>query len=398
LDNITHSLAGIAIADAVMGKRAAGTQRPMLIGAGMIAANLPDLDLVYTVITPSPVGYLLHHRGHTHTVVGIVVLAALVILSYWWVPSVRGMRVFERLRFWLVIVAGLVSHLLFDALNSYGVHPFYPSDNQWYFGDAVFIFEPLIWVVLGAAAIGSARTRAARIAVGVPLLVLLFTVAFLPALPLASVGGLALVGGTMLWLTRPLSNMARGAVALATTAAIGAGLSALSREARAATVQALAPELRGRLVDVVLTPNPTSPLCWSVIGIEVDERGDEYILRRGTLSLVPDIIGPETCASHRLPGASTLRMLGGTLALRDEIRQDLSRLRDRAAGDCWTRAWLRFGRAPVIAGDHIFDLRFAERQTRNFSHMTLTRRPNDPRCPSFVPPWDMPRADLLISR
>jgi inner membrane protein len=396
LDNITHSLAGLAIADAVMGKRAAGTQRPMLIGAGMIAANLPDLDLVYTVITPSPLGYLLHHRGHTHTVAGIGVLAALVILSYWWVPSVRGMRVFERLRFWLVIVAGLVSHLLFDAMNTYGVHPFYPTDNRWYFGDAMFIFEPLIWVVLGAAAVWSARTRAARIAVGAPLLVLLSAVALMPALPPASVGGVALVGGTMLWLTRNLSNRGRGAVALATTAAIAVALSALSHEARAAAVQAFASDLRGRLVDVVLTPNPSSPLCWSVISVEVHERRNEYILRRGTLSLAPGIIGPETCASHRLPGAATMRMLGGgRLALRDEIRQDLSQLRDRAAGDCWTRAWLRFGRAPVIAGGQIFDLRFAERQTRNFSHMTLTRRPNEPRCPSFVPPWEMPRADLL---
>jgi hypothetical protein len=74
LDNITHSLAGIAIADAVMGKRAAGAQRPMLIGAGMIAANLPDIDILYSVITPSPIGYLLHHRGHTHTLVGLVLL------------------------------------------------------------------------------------------------------------------------------------------------------------------------------------------------------------------------------------------------------------------------------------------------------------------------------------
>jgi inner membrane protein len=396
LDNITHSLAGIAIADAVMGKRAAGAQRPMLIGAGMIAANLPDIDLVYTVITPAPVGYLLHHRGHTHTVVGVLVLAALMILSYRWLPAVRGMRVIDRLRFWFVIGAGLVSHLLFDALNSYGLHPFYPWDNRWYFGDAMFVLEPAMWVVLGVSAMWSARSRAARIAVGAPLLVLLFTMASMPALPLESVAGLAIVAAAMLWVTRRLSNMARSLVALATISSIAIGLTALSRDARAATVTAFAPELRGRLVDVVLTSNPSSPLCWSVIGVELDARGNEYVYRRGTLSLAPQLIAPERCASHRLPGASTARVLGGgRLVLRDEIRQDLSRLRDRAADDCWTRAWLRFGRAPVLAGNQIFDLRFAERQTRNFSHMALTRRRGDPPCPPFVPAWDMPRMDLL---
>ena len=40
------------------------------------------------------------------------------------------------------------------------------------------------WVVLGVSALWSARTRAARIAVGAPLLVLLFTMASMPALPL----------------------------------------------------------------------------------------------------------------------------------------------------------------------------------------------------------------------
>ena len=379
-----------------MGKRAAGAQRPMLIGAGMIAANLPDIDLVYSVITPAPLGYLLHHRGHTHTLVGIAVLAVLVIVSYRWLPSVRGMRVFDRLRFWLVIASGLASHLVFDSLNTYGVHPFYPWDNRWYFGDALFILEPLLWVVLGIAAVWSARTPRARMAVAAPLFVLLVTMASMPALPLESIAGLTLVGLPMVWLTRRLSNSMRGGLALSTTAAIAIGLSSLSGEARAVAVAAFQPELRGHLIDVILTPNPSSPLCWSVIGIELYEPGGEYVLRRGTLSLAPRLIEPQRCASHRFPGASTVRMLGGgRLALRDELRQDLGQLRERAARDCWTRAWLRFGRAPVMGAGQIFDLRFAERRTQPFTYMSLTRRPSDPPCPSFVPPWDMPRADLL---
>ena len=33
-----------------------------------LAGNFPDLDLVLTPLLPAPLGYLLHHRGHTHTV------------------------------------------------------------------------------------------------------------------------------------------------------------------------------------------------------------------------------------------------------------------------------------------------------------------------------------------
>ena len=66
--------------------------------------------------------------------------------------------------------------------------------------------------------------------------------------------------------------------------------------------------------------------------------------------------------------------------------------RRSAKRDCWVRAWLRFGRAPVIEGGSIFDLRFCGRIGQEFSHMRLERREG---CPANVPGWSMPRADLL---
>ena len=177
MDNITHSLVGVALADLAMGRRATKVQRPLFVGAGIIAANLPDIDLAYSAITPAPLGYLLHHRGHTHTVLGLAVLALVLVAAYWFFPSVRKMRLSGRLRFWLLIAIALASHLALDALNSYGVHPFYPVDNNWYFGDAVFILEPWLWLVLGIAAALNARSRAARLAVALPMLMLLATTA-----------------------------------------------------------------------------------------------------------------------------------------------------------------------------------------------------------------------------
>ena len=63
----------------------------------------------------------------------------------WWryrkvEPSAADVRV-------LIVLAVLAPllHLALDFTNSYGVHPFWPVDNHWYYGDAVFIVEPLIW-------------------------------------------------------------------------------------------------------------------------------------------------------------------------------------------------------------------------------------------------------------
>jgi inner membrane protein len=376
-----------------MGRRATPGQRPLFAGAGIIAANLPDLDLAYSWITPSPIGYLLHHRGHTHTVVGLLALAIGLIAAYWLFPAVRKMRPLARLRFWLLIAIALASHLALDFLNSYGVHPFYPFDRTWYFGDSLFILEPSLWLILGIAVAWNGRTRGARLAAALPLAVLLCTIASTGEIPIESLAVLVTSGALFAWIAFRLSPPARAAAALAVFVLIVAGFVGTSRLARRATVDALAPEIRGKIVDVVLTPNGSSPLCWAVIAIELRESEGEYVVWRGTLSVMPSWKMPTECASYQSRGARDGRIMGdGRLALRDELHQPLQRLRALAGRDCWVRAWLRFGRVPVIEGDSIFDLRFSERPGREFTNVRFGAREG---CPANVPGWGMPRADLL---
>ena len=45
-------------------------------------------------------------------------------------------------------VIALLSHLLLDWTNNYGLRPFFPFNPRWYAGSFVFIFEPLIFVLL----------------------------------------------------------------------------------------------------------------------------------------------------------------------------------------------------------------------------------------------------------
>jgi inner membrane protein len=393
VDNITHSLVGVALADLAMGRRATKAQRPLLVGAGIIAANLPDVDLAYSRMTPMPLGYLLHHRGHTHTIAGLVVLALVLVSAYWVFPPLQKMRWSGRIRFVLLIASALASHLGLDALNSYGVHPLYPFDGSWYFGDTLFIFEPFLWLMFGIAVAANARRRTARLAAALPLVALLCTIAWSGIVPLESVGALSVIGGAFGWWAVRVSPRARAATAFALCAVLIAGLAGASRVARGATLEALRPALHGRILDVVLTPNPSSPVCWSVIAIEMRERQNEYVLWRGTLSLAAAWKAPTGCASHRFVGARQAALVGnGRFAVRDEIHQSLPRLRSLAKGDCWVHAWLRFGRAPVIEDGFIFDLRFAERIGQNFSRMRIAPRED---CPSNVPGWSMPRGDLL---
>jgi inner membrane protein len=69
---------------------------------------------------------------------------------------------------WTLYLAaiGIVSHPLLDLLNTYGIRLLMPFSNRWFYGDSVFIVDPWIWLMLGAALL-LARRGAARATVRV---------------------------------------------------------------------------------------------------------------------------------------------------------------------------------------------------------------------------------------
>jgi inner membrane protein len=396
LDNLTHSLVGVALADLMLPAGASRVERRLFVGAGVIAANAPDLDILYTNITPPPLGYLLHHRGHTHTILGLIAIAAIFTLLWRLLPAVRRLAAADRVRLWMLAALGLASHVPLDAFNSYGTHPFHPFDRTWYYGDAVFIFEPWLWMLLAVAVGWNAWSRAGRLAtaagaIGLPMLLTAFGI-----IPRESLIVLVVAGGVLAWLARAMSPRARATASFAAIIVMLVGMVGVSSMAREAVLTSLRPEVRGELVDVILTPNPASPVCWAVIAIEQDEAAGEFVMWRGTVSLAPRWKAATDCASHRFAGPRESRMMGsGRLALRDEIRLPLQALRDLHERDCWVRGWLQFGRAPLLRDGALTDLRFDERVGQSFSTMVLKEGPDAARCPPNLPNWGMPRADLL---
>ena len=78
MDNVTHAFVGAAMAECVVPQGASSRTRAIVIAAGVFAANAPDVDLLYTGISEAPLGYLLHHRGHSHTLPGLAVLGVAI--------------------------------------------------------------------------------------------------------------------------------------------------------------------------------------------------------------------------------------------------------------------------------------------------------------------------------
>jgi inner membrane protein len=394
VDNITHSLIGVALAEVAQPASASIGQRRALMVGSLVAANLPDVDLAYTWITPAPLGYLLHHRGHTHTLAGMAVLGLAMAALFGLWPATRNDHANGRARLRALIALNLVAHVAFDALNTYGVHPFYPLSVKWYYGDAVFIFEPLVWLVLAIAVVCNARRRATRWSIAALVGLLFVLVAAAGVVPAVGLAGVSLTGVLFLAALRQKTPRYRAGAALAFTVVFVAGMSVLSRTAREQARTAAMENGELEIVDIVVTPDPGMPVCWSVVVVARDPRLDELSLRRGTLSILPRYRA-DRCASYQLaPDTEVAIPVSGKVAWRDDFRQSLARLRALVRDDCWTRAWLQFGRAPAIEKDSILDVRFDTGIRANFTRMGLWKGRGGG-CPANVTPWAIPRADVL---
>jgi inner membrane protein len=151
MDNLTHSLVGLAAAKAGLDRLSPGAT-----ALCVVAANLPDADIV-VLLFGDRWTFLHHHRGITHSIVGILVLALLLSLLFY-----LGDRVLARARarppqinLKGLVLASLVviaTHPLLDWMNNYGVRPLLPWNSEWIYGDFVFIIDPHLWLTFGSAA------------------------------------------------------------------------------------------------------------------------------------------------------------------------------------------------------------------------------------------------------
>lgn len=381
MDNITHSLLGATLAELTLPVGAPRTARRTFFAAGVVAANLPDADLVYTRITPAPLGALLHHRGHTHTVAGLVLLG-LAMMAVCLLPRVRdGVPPAMRGRLWTLIAVALVSHLVLDAWNSYGVHPFWPLTSRWYYGDAVFILEPWIWLLLGVSAVANTMSVTARVLIGVALAGIVSLGAYFRQIPVVALCALLVVALVLALALRRRAPRTRAAVALSLTVAFVAVLFGLRAHVREEVLADLAPDVRARVVDVVLSPNAANPLCWTALTIERDATGAGYVLRHGDVAV----------ATRSGCGGDRARAVAWDAA----HTQSLAELNALYRADCWVRGWLQFGRAPLISDGAISDARYGGVARGNFTTMTLKPPAEAAQCPANLTEWTPPRSDLL---
>jgi inner membrane protein len=128
VDTLTHALSGALLARATAPAPAANViplRRRVAIGA--LAAAFPDIDVVASWL--SPLSYLYHHRGVTHS---LVMLAFWTVLLAWLCTRVwrkledngPGWRAYSGIIAW-----GIAAHIAGDWITSFGTMVFAPLSD-----------------------------------------------------------------------------------------------------------------------------------------------------------------------------------------------------------------------------------------------------------------------------
>jgi inner membrane protein len=155
LEPLTHILTGACISRAGLNRKT-GLATAMLA----VAAEISDVDVLWGFRGPTEA--LQHHRGWTHSFVGVPAMAALALLLVW-----GWNRLFRRKRLepgapagkrpclpvnwrWLFALGclGALSHILLDYTTAYGIRFLEPFSFHWYSWDIVSIIEPVLLLVL----------------------------------------------------------------------------------------------------------------------------------------------------------------------------------------------------------------------------------------------------------
>ncbi|MGE0040576.1 MAG: metal-dependent hydrolase [Vicinamibacterales bacterium] len=159
MDPLCHTLTGAAMGEAGLKRRTALGMATLLL-----AANMPDIDVGVFATDTLAVSF---RRGWTHGVLAVAVLpvvltGVMLAIDRAWPGRSGAARPRADARGLLLLAyLGILSHVFLDFLNSYGIRLLMPFSNRWFYGDALYIVDPWMYVLLGGG-VYLARWRARR--------------------------------------------------------------------------------------------------------------------------------------------------------------------------------------------------------------------------------------------
>jgi inner membrane protein len=414
MDNITHSLFGVALGSVALAVAPRARELPkhssLVVWTAILANNAPDIDVFLpSLLKGGSLMGLLEHRGFTHTVLAAPFLSIVVVgvawlfslcprLSWRWFWGLFGLS-----------ILGVLMHLGADYCNDYGVHPFSPFNNKWFYGDFIFIVEPLIWFsILPLAFFGSKKWILKGLVI-ILYLAMTGVLLFGPYAPLyVSIG--ATVFAVIAWYLQKWVGPGKWAPVptVVLLLAIYASFYSASQKVGAGITEILEANRPGeKIVQLARTPAPADPFCWKAVVVS-EGPGDQYTIRSAAVSLLPRFINPSSCL-HGMDWTHTVQLAptslpAGTASFevtwQGEFRRELSELGRLDQEFCQFHLLRQFARAPFWSNDeegwYAGDFRYDRGTGHGFASVRFATSGHDTPCPGEFPPgfkgWDPPVA------
>jgi inner membrane protein len=121
MDSLTHIVLGAAIGEVTLGKKIGS--KALLYGA--LLGTIPDLDVFITPFL-NPVSSLFFHRGISHSLLFMVLLAP---IAGWILSKIEKRHSIELKKWILFSFFPLITHIIIDCFNTYGTGIFEPFSN-----------------------------------------------------------------------------------------------------------------------------------------------------------------------------------------------------------------------------------------------------------------------------
>ena len=144
MDNVCHSLLGAALGRAGLARRT-----PLGMTTLVVANNLPDVDVAVFATDTLAMSF---RRGWTHGVPAQlalpIALTAIVVVC----DRLFRRNAADRVKAGEVLLLsyiGVLLHVFLDFLNSYGVRLLMPFSERWFYGDSLYIVDPIMYLALG---------------------------------------------------------------------------------------------------------------------------------------------------------------------------------------------------------------------------------------------------------
>jgi inner membrane protein len=148
MDNLTHTAVGL-----FLGRIGLGRWSPRGTAIVLIAANIPDIDVVSSA--GGTLTYLTYHRHLTHSLLLMPVMALAAVA----LVRLAGRRPVRWKGAFFAALIAVASHLALDWTNVYGIRLLLPFSGQWLRADTTGVVDLWIWAVLALGIAGPFLAR-----------------------------------------------------------------------------------------------------------------------------------------------------------------------------------------------------------------------------------------------